>query len=52
MFCGSVLLELIEVIVIADLIYMVMGMIIKNLGTKRRLKVSCHWASSIDYGLN
>lgn len=42
MFCGSVLLELIEVIVIADLIYMVMGMIIKNLGTKRRLKVSCH----------
>lgn len=27
MFCGSVLLELIEVIVIADLIYMVMGMI-------------------------
>lgn len=27
MFCGSVLLELIEVVVIADLIYMVMGMI-------------------------
>lgn len=52
MFVGSVLLELIEVIVIANLIYMVMGVIIKNFDTKRRLKVSCHWASSIDYGLN
>lgn len=52
MFCGSVLLELIEVIVMADLIYMVMEVIIKNLDTNRRLKVSCPWAASVDYRLN
>jgi len=51
MCCGSFLVELIEVIVIADLIYMVMGVIIKNLkhkeetGSKLSLSIKCRlWA--------